>query len=1328
MKDSDDNQKILNEIQIFKDHINTSDDNAYLKISNDFIEKYSKNLETENDYAEILSFLKKKFYVTNPKKTELKIISNLLIYDFQYIYLNGSKEDKEVICLRADFNYLYDLNKSISENKNDDQISEPQEKSEKLEIKEISENKKKLEIKETSIDKDKSGINNNFSLVKNLYKSDLTFADLVDQEARGELNNGPEGLILKGERKNLNIVNFKSQKNLKDSKNQMTSSQNMSRKRLQTTKQKFIPMYSNNQSLKNILNLKDILIKNSNYEYSIYNLLNDSEKISFYFIFSETLETIENQSGSDSNQNYIFLESSNNLFSYKIYKEENQNGVLFTHSIKVINQSYKFNHVSTGDQNVHVFLTLDDSYNQLKLLLTVRFTKTTESNFSKLFVVDLFQEFFPQEKEENMYLVFNDHFVLNVNLFKNYNFSYEDQVSIIYKVNQILSSGQSLNLYKIMLNNILSNQISYDSLIDEFYNDERTFSFVYYMLKDCMNKNPSRYLSLEHFEKNDNSEFCIYMNQYEKCLRCSQGKKLYNFKCFNFCPEGSYENIERRINLKNTTCTKCKKNCKKCTSEKCLECKQGSFLNLLEGDCSEFCPVNTILIKDKNRGNLCKSCNENCINCDSKLNCLKCKAGNYLHNGDCLNGCPSNYYTNFIKNICEKRQTQTCEKGFYINENLIREIKCEKCPSGCKDCNFDIQKKNLVCTECDLNSHKKTIVDDELICLSKCEENQIMIENKCVKCDIENCDTCYNENSDNNKNNFKCEKCKNGFYLKDGKCLTKCGEDFVAINNDNNKHYPNMCFSCPVNCSKCKLSNNSEEDNQLICEECKNGFSLINKNSCIKECPEGFTKIIKSIQMNRNNKTNKELILTNQTISECSLCTNPNSCKKCFQNDPSHCEECYEGFLNERGSCHQSCHPGFYRSHNNDKLCMECPGSCKQCTGEKTCTECKPGFYNKNGECLFDCGDGFTQDIYSGICKKCNDSRCSVCLPFDENLCLKCKPEYKLFENLCLKSCPNGHYNKNGVCLKCSKDCLDCDSNLNCKVCDFNKGKILHEKKCVNVCPLEFFHDLQSNTCKKCSNKDCLYCDKYDDNSCKISRTGAIIESRFYEKCPENFIEEKIEADISNNKLQILRCFKCTNFCNSCQYNTFNEKTKCLKCSKNFELRDEKCIDSSCPENHILLDNKCFKCPDPNSNKCDDNDTSISIDCKSGFVLNDGKCISECPEGKYYSKKFFECTNCLDNCVECSNHNKCLRCKEDFFLFENSKCLKKCPSGYSEDFFNMSCVKCPINCFDCDTDSNNCIKCKIPFLNENGRCKMRCSLGFYENKEKGICESKNFFV
>jgi len=74
-------------------------------------------------------------------------------------------------------------------------------------------------------------------------------------------------------------------------------------------------------------------------------------------------------------------------------------------------------------------------------------------------------------------------------------------------------------------------------------------------------------------------------------------------------------------------------------------------------------------------------------------------------------------------------------------------------------------------------------------------------------------------------------------------------------------------------------------------------------------------------------------------------------------------------------------------------------------------------------------------------CKSCdNKNTCNNCGDhfFDE------------IEQECVEECPERYIGIDGVCEKCSKNCLKCENGDTCKECDVEEGYFLHldDKKC----------------------------------------------------------------------------------------------------------------------------------------------------------------------------------------------------------------------------------------------------------------------------------------
>ena len=158
------------------------------------------------------------------------------------------------------------------------------------------------------------------------------------------------------------------------------------------------------------------------------------------------------------------------------------------------------------------------------------------------------------------------------------------------------------------------------------------------------------------------------------------------------------------------------------------------------------------------------------------------------------------------------------------------------------------------------------------------------------------------------------------------------------------------------------------------------------------------------------------------------------------------------------------------------------------------------------------------------------------------------------------------------------------------------------------------------------------------------------------------------------------------------------------KCPKYALFQNYICIDS-CDENILTLkDNKCGYCKDLypydkpykliNTNGCVKgniegteiiNEELKLLNCSKGYNLFDGKCQKSGDSG-----------DCYKNCETCSGpsqsseNQKCISCKEKYFLHEGN-CLEKCPDGFFKE--DKKCNVCKEPCKTCDISANNCKSC-----------------------------------
>ena len=483
----------------------------------------------------------------------------------------------------------------------------------------------------------------------------------------------------------------------------------------------------------------------------------------------------------------------------------------------------------------------------------------------------------------------------------------------------------------------------------------------------CASCNPGYYLD-------DGKCLSCGINNCEECDKnkickiCEKGYDLENNLCIKKCEVGDNEKCKTCNNIKIGECSECnlgyylpddvkdKTKCYQC-GEGCLSCSGGECYSCDIGfkltdnfKCEPKCKLG--------QGDLCLSCDysmtggENCAECNEgyylpekgeKTSCKKCgenmkKCHTEEENGEEIivpDECffPYKNSGNYCLNECIKGdnkkcfscndasgkiyQCRACNPGYYLPRDAsdLDKKSCFKCDEGCETC--EGTKENSICT--------------------KCSENYVLFEEKCVKkCEIgdyEKCKECKNTPG----LNYQCNTCNDGFYLP---------------YNNNNYNY-STCLECPKNCKSC-----SGEYSNPTCNECISNEFYIKNGICVK-----------SAVCNNNDKCSQCNTIENSIFKECALCAdgyylpknrkideNYNKCYKCniagckicegneeFSNKCLQCEDHLSNpLLDDNGSiisCYKECDIGPFEK-------------CKSCNGDNKCLTCNKGYELKNGECV----------------------------------------------------------------------------------------------------------------------------------------------------------------------------------------------------------------------------------------------------------------------------------------------------------------------------------------------------------------------------------------
>ena len=211
-----------------------------------------------------------------------------------------------------------------------------------------------------------------------------------------------------------------------------------------------------------------------------------------------------------------------------------------------------------------------------------------------------------------------------------------------------------------------------------------------------------------------------------------------------------------------------------------------------------------------------------CMYCDP-INitvCSKCMTGFFLFNGSCNSICPLGYYADTLRYKCvpdsstvEIVYTKAYSIGSCINACGFERIDC--------DCSPSCRLNGTCCTDFDL--FECPVVVEFFARKSSDEADQCAEKNiGCKFCDKKKL-------IDTKEQVKKCNQCKEGYFLFEGRCFETCPER--TIENPTNK----ICERKPL----CDIENCGVCGNASTCKTCKNGY-FKSGNECLKRCPEGY--------------------------------------------------------------------------------------------------------------------------------------------------------------------------------------------------------------------------------------------------------------------------------------------------------------------------------------------------------------------------------------------------------------------------------------------------------------------------------------------------------
>lgn len=257
----------------------------------------------------------------------------------------------------------------------------------------------------------------------------------------------------------------------------------------------------------------------------------------------------------------------------------------------------------------------------------------------------------------------------------------------------------------------------------------------------------------------------------------------------------------------------CQVGCNSCIDSVPGSCTDCGAKALISGFCADAaCPlVNPIYYPEVDgckstndpkhycSGNLCRKCQLNCAVCDNSLNCQTCDNGFNLD----------------TDKLCEKR----CSFGFYSPPPTY--LGCSRCHERCRQCNGEEESDCTVCYSL-APPIGSTCPDD---CPS--DEYFSVQEMRCKKCH-ENCSTCKDGGL------FNCLTCAPNNFAADNpsipgriKCSPECNEGFYG---------DKLSWTCQMCKQECELCTEIDR-----CHACIPELLLFQNETCLEECPTGYT-------------------------------------------------------------------------------------------------------------------------------------------------------------------------------------------------------------------------------------------------------------------------------------------------------------------------------------------------------------------------------------------------------------------------------------------------------------------------------------------------------
>lgn len=229
-------------------------------------------------------------------------------------------------------------------------------------------------------------------------------------------------------------------------------------------------------------------------------------------------------------------------------------------------------------------------------------------------------------------------------------------------------------------------------------------------------------------------------------------------------------------------------------------------------------------------------------------------------------------------------------------------------------------------------------------------------------------------------------------------------------------------------------------------------------------------------------------------------------------------------------------------------------------------------------------------------------------------------------------------------------------------------------------------------------------------NICSACQTGSELTIQWANNSLPNFVCISEDPCPEANKYNDNNTCKLCNAgsvgkpgCNTCTYD--GTTYSCKSCLPNYSA------ELSSPSRPCKKNCESGEYINPENTGCRTCD-SIVQGCSSCSDFSNA--CTECVIGKYLFNN--QCKNCHTSCKTCIdvNSNNCLSCTPPRVL-QNRRCILNCPAREGYSYSSSSCVPCSQNtshCSECELGTLKCTKCESPYKinTSNSTCELNCSL------------------